>query len=270
MLLAALVLSACATVNFTSPEGPLYTGSFASLPAEDESLRLVTYNIKLAKRIALATSVLQKPPLAGADILALQEMDSQGVEQIAAALGMHYVYYPSSLYRGTKREFGNAILSPWPIEAPRKLVLPHRGLIVNQLRTATVATVRVAGRPLRVYAIHLGALPVTTGGRRRRQMDVILKDAAASAEPVVIMGDFNNRGVARYAASHGYAWLTKDAGPSLPTPFRSFRFDHVLTRGLPVDCCVAAGVVRAAKASDHRPVWATLRLERDDRPRILR
>lgn len=258
-LLAALAAFACATVNFTSPEGPLYSGAFGSLPAEDESLRLVTYNIKLAKRMALAIETLRRPPLAGADVLALQEMDSRGVEQVAAALGMNYVYYPSSLYRGTRREFGNAILSPWPIEEPRKLALPHRGFIVNQLRSATVATVRVAGRPLRVYAIHLGAPPVTTGGRRRRQMDVILKDAAASGDPVVILGDFNSQRVARYAAASGYAWLTRAAGPSLPTPVLSFRFDHILSRGLAVDC-VSAGVVREAKASDHRPVWATLRL----------
>jgi endonuclease/exonuclease/phosphatase family metal-dependent hydrolase len=260
-LLLALASSACATVNFLSPEGPLYVGAAASAaPTADAALRLVTYNVKLAKRTALAASELQRAPLAGADVVALQEMDSKGAAEIAAALGMNYVYYPSSLYRGTRREFGNAILSPWPIESPKKLPLPHRGFIVNQLRTATVATVRVEGRPLRVYAIHLGAPPVTTGGRRRRQLDVILKDAAGSPDPVVMLGDFNHLGVARYAASHGYAWLSRDVGPSLPRPLRGFRFDHILTRGLPVACCVEAGVVREAKASDHKPVWAVLPL----------
>jgi exonuclease III len=37
-------------------------------------------------------------------------------------------------------------------------------------------------------------------------------------------------------------------------------FDHILVRGLPTGCCTEAGVVRDAKASDHRPVWAALPL----------
>jgi endonuclease/exonuclease/phosphatase family metal-dependent hydrolase len=118
----------------------------------------------------------------------------------------------------------------------------------------------VEGRALRVYAIHLGAPPVTTGGRRRRQMDVILEDAARSPDPVVVLGDFNHLGVARYAAAHGYTWLSKDVGPTLPTPLRGFRFDHVLVRGLATECCVVAGVVRDADASDHKPVWTALPL----------
>jgi len=261
VLLLALLAGGCATVNFLDPEGPLYAGAAPeAAPTPDGSLRLVTYNVKLAKNVAEAARVLRRAPLRGADVIALEEMDSSGAAEIAAALGMNYVYYPSSLYRGTKREFGNAILSPWPIEDPKKLVLPHRGFLVDQLRTATVARVRVEGRPLRVYAIHLGAPPVTTGGRRRKQMDVILKDAALSPDPVVMLGDFNHLGVARYAASHGYTWLSKDVGPTLPTPLRGFRFDHVLARGLPSGCCLEAGVVREAQASDHKPVWVALPL----------
>jgi exonuclease III len=91
-------------------------------------------------------------------------------------------------------------------------------------------------------------------------MDVILEDAAGSPDPVVMLGDLNHLGVARHAASLGYDWLSKDVGPTLKTPLRGFRFDHILTRGLPTECCVEAGVVREAKASDHKPVWAALPL----------
>jgi endonuclease/exonuclease/phosphatase family metal-dependent hydrolase len=260
-LVLALLLAGCGSVNYLSKDGPFYAGGHARLaPQPDASLRLVSYNIKYAREVRLAARELRRPPLLGADVVALQEMDSKGVEQIAAALDMNYVYYPSTLYRGTKREFGNAILSPWPIESPKKLVLPHRGFLVDQLRTATVATVQVEGRPLRVYSLHLGAPPMTTGGRRRRQMDVILDDAAASPFPVVLLGDFNHLGVARYAADHGYNWHTQDVGPSLGGPLLAFRFDHILTRGLPLPCCAEAGVERGAKASDHKPVWVALPL----------
>ncbi len=77
---------------------------------------------------------------------------------------------------------------------------------------------------------------------------------------MVILGDFNHLGAARYAASHGYAWLSKDVGPTLPTPLRGFRLDHVLSRGLPTGCCLDAGVVLEAQASDHKPVWVELPL----------
>src|SRR5262245_50224632 len=257
-LLLALLCVACGSVNYLSTEGPFYEGGHASIPPPaDASLRLVTYNVKYARETRLAAKELRQPPLVGADVVALQEMDSKGVEQIAAALDMNYVYYPSSLYRGTHREFGNAILSPWPIENPKKLVLPHRGFLVDQLRTATVATVRVEGRALRVYSLHLGAPPMTTGGRRRNQMDVILQDAASSPDPVVLLGDFNHLGVARYAAGHGYAWLTTGLPGSLGGPLHTFRFDHILARGLQQrEGRGEAGVVRDAKASDHKPVWA--------------
>lgn len=258
-LAAALGALGCATSNYSGPEGPLYEGGTGRAPGESRSLRIVTYNVKFGKRVELAIEQLRRAPLADADVLALQEMDAPGVEQIAAALSMHYVYYPSSVHRGTKRDFGSAILPPWRIEAPRKLVLPHASLIVNQLRTVAVATVRVGGLPVLVYSTHLGAPFGTSGDRRRSQMEVILADAAASSAPAVILGDFNSKDVARQVELRGYAWLTRDVGPTLERFGRSFEYDHILVRGLPAHSRAFAGVVREGpRASDHWPVWATL------------
>lgn len=261
-LAAVLVAAGCGTLNYPGLEGPLYEGGLGRAPAERGSLRIVTYNIEFAKRVELAIEQLRRSPLAGADVLALQEMDAPGVQRIASALGMRYVYYPGSLHPRTKREFGSAILSPWPIEAPRKLVLPHPSRIVNQIRTVAVATVRVGGLPLLVYSIHLGSPVGTSGGKRRSQMEVILQDAAASSAPAVILGDFNSKDVARQVELRGYAWLTRDVGPTLERFGRSFEYDHILIRGLPAHARAFAGVARdGPRASDHWPVWAMLLLE---------
>src|SRR6185436_18131400 len=111
--------------NYLEPEGPRYAGGpspmSAAPPRGDGSLRVVTFNVEYAKRIPEAIAALRADGLRGADVIALQEMDAPGTAAIAEALGMNYVYYPASRHPKTGRDFGNAILSPWPIEASRKV-----------------------------------------------------------------------------------------------------------------------------------------------------
>lgn len=61
-------------------------------------LRIVSFNIKFGRRIDAAIEVLGTGNLRGADVLALQEMDEVGVERIARALKLNYVYYPGSIH----------------------------------------------------------------------------------------------------------------------------------------------------------------------------
>ena len=109
------------------------------------------------------------PTLRNADVLVLQEMDAPGVEAVARALHMNYVYYPVSLNPKYGRDFGNAILSPWPIEESRKVLLPHTSRILKQARAAVAARVRVGDRTVQVYSVHLGAPFGTSPGNRRKQ-----------------------------------------------------------------------------------------------------
>lgn len=41
------------------------------------------------------------------------------------ALGMSWVYYPAIFRHRSDKDFGNAVLSRWPIIADKKIVLPH-------------------------------------------------------------------------------------------------------------------------------------------------
>lgn len=260
VLLAVLTASCVATENYLERDGPRLEGRYGVAPAPRRELRVVTYNVKYGRRVKEAIETLSRDAaLRGADIVTMQEMDGAGVEDVAQALAMNFVYVPASCDPESGREFGNAILSPWPILETGKLLLPGRARINGRARVAAIARVAVASRVFRVYSAHLSSPLGEGGAARRRQAGAIVADALASPEPAIVAGDFNSKGVGRVFAAAGFAWPTENVGRSIGL----FSFDHVFVRGLAGgDRLEAAGVAREARqASDHRPVWATLLLE---------
>jgi endonuclease/exonuclease/phosphatase family metal-dependent hydrolase len=203
-----------------------------------------------------AIALLSRPgPLCDPDVLVLEEMDAPGVEHVARALGLDYVYVPSAVHPNTGRDFGVAILSPWPLEQPGKLPLPHRHRFCKLQRAVAVATVLTPLGAIRAYGMHLESPTGLWGGDRKDQARAILADAASSEGPAIVAGDFNGRGGASEIARGSFLWATRDvrhtAGP--------FSFDHILARGLCSAGAAAAGKVKdEVDASDHAPVWAVL------------
>jgi endonuclease/exonuclease/phosphatase family metal-dependent hydrolase len=126
--------------------------------SEGQVLRVVTYNVKWGEHIDRAINVLTtRAPLPGADIVVLQEMDAEGTRRIAEALGMSWVYYPAVIHpKAARQDFGNAVLSRWPIVADEKVTLPHIGGIRHSQRIATAVTILVDTLKVRVYSAHLG------------------------------------------------------------------------------------------------------------------
>jgi endonuclease/exonuclease/phosphatase family metal-dependent hydrolase len=225
-------------------------------------LRIVSFNIEFARRIDGAIALLASDPaLQGADVILLQEMDAAGTQRVAHALGMWYVYYPALFHRRTRRDFGNAVLSRWPIVADAKLVLPHPSRYARTHRTATAATLRVGASRVRVYSTHLGTIADIGSGRRREQLRAILADAAGHPL-VVIGGDLNDATIGLLAHEAGYAWPTRHGAPTT----RFGRWDHIFLKGLESPDTAASGTVAdARRVSDHRPVWAIGILRRGDR-----
>jgi len=242
--------------NYAEPAEPRYTGRHAPLRerAAPASLRVVTFNIEYAKRMPPAIRALREhPALREADLLMLQEMDAPGVEAVAAALALNYAYFPASRHPGTGRDVGNAVLTPWPIEAEWKVPLPYPSRILSQARAAVGATVRIGTRAVRVYSVHFGSPLGISGSQRRGQARTLLADAGRGGEAVVIAGDLNSHGLGGAFAAAGFRWPTEKVGGTRG----SFSFDHVFARGLgPGEA--QAGVARDVEASDHRPVWAVL------------
>jgi len=265
-LAVAVTGGGCAkAVNYPSPTGPQYL--FDRGPASPTTppagpLRVVSFNIAYAVEIDRGIDVLrQSAPLHDPDIIALQEMDSSGTGRIARALGMNAVYYPSGVHPKHHRDFGCAILSPWPLVDPRKVILPHGARVSGLRRAATSAVVVRGGERVRVYSVHLPSPAAISGGDRREQLRVLAADADSASMPVVIAGDFNSNGKVEELERAGFDWLTRGIGPTRPVHFlRDLHYDHILARGLRL----AAGpdsmgvVVDNHKASDHRPIWVRL------------
>jgi endonuclease/exonuclease/phosphatase family metal-dependent hydrolase len=268
-LFAAAGLACASATNYLDPQGPAYEFRREAAPRvadEGAPLRVVSFNIAFAREIDRALEVLRESEgLRDPDVLVLQEMDAPGTERIAKALGMNAVYVPSGVHTHHKRDFGCAILSPWPLVEPRKLVLPHAARGSGLQRSAAIATLLRGGQRVRVYSVHLSPPIAITGGERIDALRTLAADAAVSADPVVIAGDFNSYGKVAELERADFGWLTKEAGDTvrfrlLGIPLAGEAYDHVLARGFHLaPGPSAAGVVRDNRgASDHLPVWAVL------------
>jgi endonuclease/exonuclease/phosphatase family metal-dependent hydrolase len=256
-LAAPSFAAACATArNYPDPTGPRFAGQFAG-EARPAAIRVVSFNVKYGRNVTGAAALFRGDVrLKDADVIALQEMDETGVECLARTLGLNYVYYPAAVHPADHRNFGNAILSPWPIEDDVKIPLPHRGRFRKMQRIAVAATVRIHGDlPVRVFSVHLET-PASAGpGAKRDQARTIVKQAEGYPR-VLVAGDFNGRGfIDKIFTPVGFRWLTRDIGRTISR----FSWDHLLVRGLrPLGCASVGSAPNALKASDHIPVWAEL------------
>ncbi|PYQ14630.1 MAG: endonuclease [Acidobacteria bacterium] len=257
LALPFFISAACSkALNYADPSGPRYEGRFAGLDP-DPALRIVTFNIKFSREIDRAIELFERNhDLQNPDIIALQEMNNAGVERIARALGMSYVYYPSAFHPQASGDFGCALLVKGPIEADHKLFLPHVGRFRHLLRAAVAADVVVDGIRLRAYSVHLETAIQISASERRDQLRAIVADADRYPGPVVIAGDFNSRDVvSEVLGGAGFQWVTRDAGHTISF----FAWDHVFVRGLVLKAPPRKGIVfNNNGASDHLPVWAEL------------
>jgi len=264
LLLLAVPSLGCATArNYLDPDQPLYEGSYADAPdigaeaAAPTTIRVVTFNVERGEKVSEAVELLRAHPrLRGADVLLLQEMRAPGVAELARALSLNYVYYPASHHTKEKRDIGNAVLSPWPIEKRWKIVLPHLSRFSRHARSVVAAQLKIGSSFVRVYSLHLGTPVNLSGSQRHEQLQAVFEDARDCPDPVVIGGDFNGKSMAEWLAAQGFEWPTRDVGKT--TTLLSFSFDHILVRGLKPTGDPGAGVVRETEGvSDHFPVWAS-------------
>lgn len=246
--------------NHTDPTGPLFAGNTAPTPpAGTSELVIVSYNLRYGEAIDEAIQAFRSAdPLPHADIILLQEMDEVGVGSIARELGYNYVYYPASVAEDGDN-FGNAILSRWPISDPAKIILPGLHPLTGQQRTATRAVTHIGGTDVLVYSTHI-EVATAPPSLREAQIAAILDDIPDDAPHVIVGGDFNTvtgRGVDALAAQfaeRGLDHATAGVGPTF-TRFgmRPSATDHLFSRGFDL---MDAGVLGDVTASDHFPVWA--------------
>jgi endonuclease/exonuclease/phosphatase family metal-dependent hydrolase len=256
-------LTACQSItNYNQTEGPLFTGTYTNTPAEvPAEIKIITWNIKFSEHIDTAIAELSKvKELQHADIILLQEMDETGVEAIARALQYNYVYYPASIHSHHDKNFGNTILSKWPLSDPVKLQLPHENPKNKQTRIATRAVVTIGDKQIPVYSVHTETLWLS-GSKRSEQLDTLTTDIGENTPYVIIGGDFNtltDDGAESLTERFAQAKLERvsaGAEPTFSAGGIEFTSDHIFSRGM---APIENGVWPDTQASDHFPVWVIL------------
>nr|WP_228530768.1 MULTISPECIES: endonuclease/exonuclease/phosphatase family protein [Myxococcaceae] len=260
-----LLLSLCGcriATNYEDPEGPRYTGDFVTAsPVPGPVLRVVTYNLAFGEEVDKAIASLSHPPLGDADIVVMQEMDAPGVERIARALGWRYVYYPSFIQKDGD-DFGNAVLTRWPLLADRKVVLPYYDPYVHSRRSAVLAVVDLAGHRAAVASVHLHTLGTGLGARLDQSeavcgaMDALAQESGAALR--FVGGDFNTPDLGagdqmvRLFQERDYLWASSGAGSTVDWLLGSLTSDFVFSHGASAQ---VSGVDDGDTGTDHRPVW---------------
>jgi endonuclease/exonuclease/phosphatase family metal-dependent hydrolase len=224
-------------------------------------LRVLTCNIRFG------TDILGRPRLADQaavvsaarpDLVLLQEvLPPSQAEQLARAAGLeHLALGPAR--RTSGGEFGNAILSRWPLVDVENRAVPGPRLI-SQPRAVLAATAVLDEHRLRVAAAHFGIAPGEAERAARAALDMTL----TSSDAIVVGGDFNRplphamchrllrRHLVDCAAADG-----RIPRATFPSPKPVLRLDYLYVRDLNIEHVE----VLPTTASDHRPLVADLLL----------
>lgn len=189
---ALLLLSSCQQAQSTDP-------STAGHAAEDR-LVVLTYNIHHGEG---TDGVFDLPRLAdvirnsGADLVALQEVDvntnrASGVDQaaeLARLTGMYYAFGRAIPY--SDGEYGDAVLSRWPMEAVERIPLPAQP--DHEKRVAVAVDVRLPNskRLLRFVSTHFDH--TSNPADRVQQAEFLCAMLFPHDIPTLVLGDLNAR-----------------------------------------------------------------------------
>jgi endonuclease/exonuclease/phosphatase family metal-dependent hydrolase len=202
----------------------------------------------------------------GADLIALQEVDvgtrrSGGVDQAAELgrlTGFEQVFGAAMDYDGG--QYGEAVLSRWPIQSSRVHALPHSP--EREPRCALEVRVRPVGGELRFVGTHLDHLADATDRIAQvRALDTLL--AADELTPTILVGDFNDEPGAQSLSALADTWadvLGPDRSGTFPADHPERAIDHLFVRPAERWNKLSAAVLDEPLASDHRPVRAQLEL----------
>jgi endonuclease/exonuclease/phosphatase family metal-dependent hydrolase len=250
----------------------------AGTRADGETLKIVSYNIRwrggedLRELIRL---LRDDPEIGGADIIGLQEVDrakrrtknTNTAKLIAEELGLNYAWAaPPPEKEGKEEETGVALFSPHALTDVERLVLPHEG--PNGRRRAAVgATVMVGTTPVRAYSVHAETrMPLE---KKVEHWRAVLEDVSRHPRVghAVVVGDFNTikgkdvRAARKLFAGAGFTTPFPDDRSTWRTFIFDLKLDWLWLRGFEH---ADHGIDKEVGLSDHWPLWAKVRLRRED------
>lgn len=163
--------------------------------AEVKELKIMTYNIRHglgSDDILDLERVISVIKSENPDILILNEVDRRRarsgnilqVEEIAGSTSMEFVFGATE----GQTNYGNAVLSKYPIAESRTFDLPQPKWMKAVVRGCVNVKVNVDGTLISVYGTHLGL-----GGFQEIQTELgaIFEETKKEDIPTIIAGDFN-------------------------------------------------------------------------------
>lgn len=225
------------------------------------TLRVLTYNIHHGEAMdgkfdydRLAATIAKLKP----DVIALQEVDhstrrAAGIDQAAELgkrLGMNHVFGNALYYAGG--QYGEAILSRFPIEQPRAHHLPFR--FGNEPRCALSVTV-LPENGLPQFCFVGTHLCHQSGDTRIEQTQQLQSLFAKYPSPVILAGDLNARPDSEAMGVFQNDWTDAVAPNS--------RIDYVLLRKSDRWKIIETIIVDEPVVSDHDPVLCILQWDGD-------
>ena len=186
-------------------------------------------------------------------------MTPKAVEQIATALGYGYIFYPAVVHPILKANFGNAVLSKWPIKYDEMIIFPpikqkHRH------RVAVAAKLLVNNQEVYVYSLHMGVFMKPY--QRSERVKGILEKIPDNMKYAIVGGDFNTV-TQKNQDEVIKAFLDADfkhATDNVDWTYRHWylfnqkaAFDHIFSKGMKK---IRSGKIDDRGPSDHLPIWA--------------
>jgi len=219
------------------------------------NLRVATYNIRHGQGLDGGVDLNRVEQVIRdleVDLIGLQEVDkgwrrSGYVDQarcLAEGMHMEYVFAPA-ITRGTS-QYGNAILSRYPIAFWESFPLKS----LRETRVLVRTVVMAAGRRINFCTTHLGL----NQRERMRHINEVLLPVINSARRVILTGDFNCRPDS--PEMQRLTGVLQDACPpaeqlTFPSNNPAERIDFVMYTG---SWRLVESQVIPADASDHNPV----------------
>ncbi|MCO5143356.1 MAG: endonuclease/exonuclease/phosphatase family protein [Oligoflexia bacterium] len=256
--------------NIYPPNSPFYEANYQDrLPLPKSTFKFVSYNVGLFENFDKILNDLSTiDSIKNADVILLQEAagDMGGpnnkVDELARALKMNYVFAPAMTL--WEKDYGNAILTKWPIAQYQKVLLPFSDKENCNQRISLMVTLDVNGKRVVLSSVHLSTRFSDSIFGSDRSRSEQLKPAIAAmsksgSDYLLFSGDLNTFKGSGYdyivdmASEHGFSDVHLTPGWT----FRkySFNLDHIFAKGFRH---LQDGTERSAEGSDHVPVWSIL------------
>ncbi|MEQ8856255.1 endonuclease/exonuclease/phosphatase family protein [Gimesia sp.] len=242
-----------------------------------DSVRVLCYNIHYGQGTdgkydvaRLAKVIAQTKP----DLVALQEVDVgvkrsnrvHEAQRLSELTGLEVRFGPTQHYEGGL--FGNAVLTRLPILDVMIQPLPYTESTPERVtypRGAIVVTVKGPdGKPLRFISTHFQH---NVPEDRVAEAKAINQYFASESEvPTILAGDMNARPEEEPIQVLLKRWtnaIDKDASPTAPSTKPRSRIDYIFYRPAARFEVIETKVINEPLASDHRPVFAILKLTQE-------